>query len=370
MRAALIAVSALFLAACGGGGGGAPAAAQDPVKVRTAGVTRVEVREPVVATGTIAAAKTTDVGPSVDGIIEAVFVKVGDRVKAGDQLFKTRDVDYRLMADQAAQSVRLAEAQAANAKRAFERADRLKDQGVAAEGRFEDARTAWEVAEAQAAVARSKLAAAEQALADTLVLAPFDGAITRRDVDPGRFMATRMGGMGMGGGASGVVQIMDLSIVGAIVNAPESALKLLRKGAPAKLHIDGVDRVFESEVHVINDRVDWQTRSVEVRIAIRNEDYAVKPGMFVRAEILPDGRPALAVERGAILGLRDSRFAYVARDGKAVRVPVKARDLDATRIEIIEGLAEGDKVLAGPGLSRLFDGAPVIIEEPVAQAGG
>jgi hypothetical protein len=92
--------------------------------------------------------------------------------------------------------------------------------------------------------------------------------------------------------------------------------------------------------------------------------------MFVRAEILPDARPALAVERGAVLGLRDARFVYVARDGKAVRVVVEARDLDATRIEIVAGLAEGDKVLSGPGLARLFDGAPVVIEEPVAQAGG
>ncbi len=165
----------------------------------------------------------------------------------------------------------------------------------------------------------------------------------------------------MGGGASGVVQLMDLSIVGAIVTAPEPELKRLRVGQRAVVTVDATAQTYETQLHVINDKIDWQTRSVELRLAIANPGYEIKPGSFVRAEIFPDPREAMTLERRAVLGPEGGRYVYVARDGKAARMPVKTRDLDATRVEIVEGLAEADQVLAGPALARIYDGAAVTI---------
>ncbi len=80
-----VAAAALSLAGCGGGSSEAPQAQIEAVEIGAIAPKRESLTEPVVATGTIAAAKTTDVGPSVDGIIEEVYVKVGDRVEAGSR---------------------------------------------------------------------------------------------------------------------------------------------------------------------------------------------------------------------------------------------------------------------------------------------
>ena len=75
------------------------------------------------------------------------------------------------------------------------------------------------------------IAQARQQLTDTVVRAPYDGVITRKDIYEGRFMATRMGGMP--GGASGVVQLMDIDIVAAIVNVPEIYVSQIKLKMPA-----------------------------------------------------------------------------------------------------------------------------------------
>lgn len=360
---AVLSAFALVLAACGESGGGAeaPAAQADAIAVVQATVKRAEIAEPIVGTGNIAPSMVTDIGPSVDGIIEEVLVKVGDRVAQGQPLFRTRDVDYRLNLQQLEGKVALARAENTAAQRALQRTATLNKQGNASQGRLDDIRGRADAAAAQLTIAEAQLAAAKQALADTVVAAPYDGVITRRDVDPGKFMATRMGGMmgGGSGGGGGVVQLMKIDVVAAIVQAPEPNLPRLSVGLPARVTVDGLDRTVDATVDVVNHRVDDRTRGVEVRLAIQNADYAIKPGLFARAEILPPPRSALTLERSAVLGAPGARFVFREREGKAQRADIETRDLDAERVEVTAGLAEGDVVLSGPNLRQLFDGAPV-----------
>ena len=70
---------------------------------------------PIIGTGNITPSRQTDIGPSVDGIIDEVMVDVGDVVKKGDPLFRTRDVDIKLQIRELEQQVALARAQNANA---------------------------------------------------------------------------------------------------------------------------------------------------------------------------------------------------------------------------------------------------------------
>lgn len=329
-----------------------------PIPISTTTVAR-EVRvEPIIGTGTISALRTTDVGPSVDGIIEEVFVRVGARVTKGQPLFRTRDTELKLKVEELAAMVALAEAEAQNATRDLNRFTKLGRTGAASQGRVDDAKARAEVTQAQLKVAEAQLAQAKQLLADAIVVAPYDAVVTRRDVDEGRFMATRMGG-GMSGGSSGVVQIMQIDIVGAIVQVPESELSRLSLGQTARLTVAGLDDMVPAKVDIINDRVDPTTRGVEVRLAVANPDYAIKPGTFVRAEIDPEGRSVLVLARSAVLGTGASRYVFQAEGNAAKRTPVQVRELDAATLEIVSGLSEGAEVLTGPGIQRLYDGSPI-----------
>ena len=160
---------------------------------------------------------------------------------------------------------------------------------------------------------------------------------------------------------SHVIQLMKTDIVAAIVQVPAQHLAEIHVGTPATLRIDGLPQPFKSEVLILNDRVDPASRAFEVRIPVRNEDLSVKPGLFVRAELHPEPRPALVVERRAVLGTNGSRHVFVSIDGVASRRAVEVRDLDAARLEVLSGLDAGDQVLVGPSLPRLLDGTPVAI---------
>jgi RND family efflux transporter MFP subunit len=327
-----------------------------PIPVASTVVVREPIVEPVLGTGTIAAHKTTDVGPRVSGIIDIIHVAVGDRVEEGDALFRTRPVDYEIRVRQAESALRLAHANAQKAERDLERIRTLHGQNVASDERLDAVRTAYEMAAAQHGQAEAALAQARQNLADTTVRAPYRGVITRRFVDEGAMLSTMMT---MG---NAVVQIMKMDVVAAIVQLPEVHLARVHLGTPGVVRVDGIERVYEAKVDILNDRVDPVSRSFEVRLAIENADYALKPGLFAELELHPEAREATLVERGALLGGEDTAYVFVLADGHAARRPLRVRELDAARVEVLEGLAPGERVLLGPNLTQLVDGAPVAIE--------
>jgi RND family efflux transporter MFP subunit len=362
LRAAPLAL-ALALAACGreeAAPVAAPSEGPAPIPVLARPVLRESIVEPVLGTGTIAPHKTTDVGPRVSGIVDAIFVAVGDRVEEGDPLFRTRTVDYEIRVREAESAARLARASAEKARRDFARIETLHEQNVASDERLDAVRTASEMAAAQRDQAEAALAQARQNLLDTTVRAPYRGVITRRFVDEGAMLSTLMTA------GNAVVQIMKTDVVVAIVQLPELHLARVRVGTRGVVRVDGLDRVYETEVAVLNDRVDPASRAFEVRLGIQNPDYALKPGLFAELELVPEPREATLLERAALLGGTSAPHVYVLADGRAARRPVRIAELDAMRVEVLEGVAPGERVLLGPNLTQLTDGAPVAVEVPHA----
>ena len=319
-------------------------------------VTREEIVEPILGTGTIAAHKTTDIGPRVDGIIDEIYVKVGDRVDAGDPLFQTRRIDYEIRLKEVEHALRLARAEASKTKRDLKRIESLYGRGVASDEKIDAARTADDIAAARVGAAETAVERARQNLEDTVVKAPYLGAITHRYVDEGTMMRTMLSA------SASVVQIMKTDVVVAIVLVPEVHLKRLSLGTPAELRIDGLDAEYASEIYILNDRVQHESRSVEMRLPIANPDLAIKPGLFVKAKILPESRTATVIERRAVLGGGNERYVFVAEGGHAARRRIRVRDLDALRFEVLEGLALGESVLVTPDGEGLVEGIPVRME--------
>lgn len=337
----------------------APPAVSKPVVVELeeVQVRREEVVEPILGTGVIAAEKTTDIGPNVDGIVEEVFVEVGDRVHSGQALFRTRDTDCRIRLQERGAAVRLAEAEVAKAELDLQRTGELYEQNVVSSDRMDAATTAFRIAEARLESARAAYADAEQDLADTRVVAPYDGVVTGRFVDEGAWVRA------MAGSAAPVIQIMKTDRVLAIIHVPEVHLPRIGLGTEAVVRIDGLDREYRSTVEIINDRVEPTSHSVEVRLPIPNPGLEIKPGLFAKAELRPASRSLLALRRDAVLGTSDHHYVFVERDGKAQRVAVEIDDLDAERCEILSGVDAGARVLLGARLGELQDGSPVRVSE-------
>ena len=379
-------VGPLLLQACGDGSGENDAAAGNAAgktgvtaeqsasaqDIKSLGLSVIlpqqeEIVEPVIGTGTIAASQKTNIGPTVTGILEETFVAVGDRVKKGEPLFRVRGTNYEIRVQEAQFQVQLAQAELENAASELKRIKELRSSGVASKGRLDKVQAQFNIATARLGIARASLAKAKQDLDDTVVRAPYDCVVVYQHKYVGEFLTTfggpgGMPGGGGGGGGRGVFDISKIDIVAAIVEIPETKLKYIRLGTPGRVYIDGLDQEYPSQVHILNDQVDTVTRKVQVRLAILNPDYAIKPGLFARATMLPDARKVLTLDRRALMGSQSARYVFAHREGRATRVPVTVRELDARRVEIVKGLTAADRILVGPGLNRVRDGDPVSVE--------
>jgi len=312
------------------------------------------VQSPIIGTGTIFAQKTSKIGPLVEGPVVRIHVNVGDHVKKDEPLFEIRPDNYRFIFNEYKALLSEAEARVRDAEPAFERAQKLMERKNISQARLDKAHSALALVRAKIEFAKVRTERAKKDLEDTLVHAPFDGVVTFRYVDEGVYLSNRVPG-----GNSAVIELQKIDIVTAIIQVPSRELEKLYVGAPVKLVIDGISNPVEAKITIINDKVDVATRTVEVRIVIKNSGYAIKPGLFIRAEILPKSRKALIIPRHAVQGPRGSRYVFVLSDGKAARMNVRTVDHDATHVEIISGLTGTKRVLSGPDLPGLIDGLVV-----------
>ena len=332
----------------------APASAPLAMEVQVVPARAEQLSAPIRASGTVAAMQTSNVTALVEGPVDRVFVRVGDRVTQGQPLLRIRQADYQRRVSEAEAAVRLADAEVVQTERAFERVRELKARGFAAASRLDEAEAARDVARARRDQARAALATARQALSDTVLRSPYDGVVTQRMVDEGMFLNSRFSM----GGQSSALQLQELRVVAAIVAVPEARVSELRKGQPARLFITGQAEPFPSEVFIINDFIDPKARTVEVRLPVRNPGYTISSGVSVVAEILTDPVNAIVVSRRALRGDSANPHLFVVTGDVARRRAVKTADVDLDRVRILEGVAAGDRVILNPP-TTLADGMSV-----------
>lgn len=357
----LIATALLLQTGCDETGSGAIADDEGSIETGTTLAVEIfetiaqsrEVFEPVIGTGTVEALQTTNVGPLVEGVIEEIYVRVGSVVEEGTPLFRTRSDALDLRRQELAFQLRLSRAETRQAKTSLDRTQALHAKGVAAGGRLDDARAHHEMAVSRLGITRAQLARVDQMLEDTVVKAPWNGVVTARTVDVGRFMTPMSAG--------GIVQVMQIDIVRVVVNVPEVELHRISEGTPATIRLDGLAEIIEGTVTVVNDMVDPGTRSGEVHLELENADHRIKPGLFVLAELRPKARQAVILERRAIRTTDGAAHVFIERGSKAVKRAVTYVDLDAEHVEIKSGLGAGEAVLVGANLTRIDHHTPVLV---------
>jgi multidrug efflux pump subunit AcrA (membrane-fusion protein) len=340
------------------------------------------------ASGTLAADEVSEVASPGMGVVTKVEVDVGARVKKGDVLVRldSRDAALRLAQANAAAlqaSSRLgvkkgekfdpkniAEVRAAKEAMdlAIADADRTKvlfDAGGVPQATWDQARARAEQARAQydaalnstesawaaLAAAQAQAGLAQKASADTLIRAPFDGAVGERRITEGEFAQ-------MGRVVAVVVRddVLRLKIDIAEVDAGKIVL-----GKDVLITVAAYPgRVFHGTIKRIGASVKAQSRSLPVEAEVQNKEHELKAGFFARAEIALAGEemPALLVPRSA-LGTTGTASRVFVRAGNRVteRIVSVGREVDGL-VEVRGILSAGDEV-AAEGVEKLSDGAEV-----------
>ena len=203
--------------------------------------------------------------------------------------------------------------------------------------------------EAQHRADEARVAAAQAGLADTIVRAAFDGRTGFRQVSVGSFVSP----------GTPITTLDDTSIIKLDFTVSENFLFMLRPGLAVSATSAGLpNRAFTGRVTNIESRVDPVTRSITVRAEIPNPDDSLRQGMFMTVKLEGEPEPALLVPEGAIVPEQGRIFVFVVRDGVAERREVRIGKRRPGEVQVVEGLAEGERVIV-EGTQNVRDGTAV-----------
>jgi HlyD family secretion protein len=345
----------------------APSAESLP-SITVAEVRARKLADRVFASGLIAAVEEVQVAPLIEGQpVDELRADVGDTVAEGQVLAVLSRTALDLQKTEAAASLaaaragiaqaeaQLVEAEAAEAeaRRVAERTARLREQGTApqaqldtadanatsARARVTVATEVLESARAQLALAEARLENVDLQLSRTEVKAPVAGKITARNA--------KLGAIATAAGEPMFVLIRDGSLE-LRADVSEGDILRVKAGQPARLRAVGMTDILSGVVRLVEPTINAATRLGRARIEV-DDPERLRAGMFVEAEILVAERESLAVPLTAIGSAPEGTTVMRVTDGVVERVVVKTGIRDGAFVEIIEGLAAGDQVVAKAG---------------------
>jgi len=325
-----------------------------PVTVET--VARRRVSEKLIYTGVVEAARKINITPETGGKVARILVEEGQVVQQGQLLAELDTASIRLQLQQAEAGAAVAEANAKNALRNKERMDRLAAEKAVSDTQYEQVKLADEAAKAQLAQAAAAVNMAKHAMDQAVMVAPWSGIIASKNAEVGDVINPMMSGFG-GGGAGGVVTLVDYGRIKIVVEVSQNDILRLARGQKAVVKAGPAEAT--GTVSVVNSAADPASKKFRVEILADNPGLVLRPGTFGSVVFEVNSHEnALAISQMAVLS--DS-YVFVVENGKAAKRNVRLGLKNTTLIEVLEGLKEGDQVII-EGNYGLVEGTQVEIK--------
>jgi RND family efflux transporter MFP subunit len=333
-------VYALVLCALACSGDAAP----PPV---TAKVERGRIERVVVATGTIEPAREVEVRPRIPGIVERIHVEPGDAVEPGQLLV---EIDRELLASQAAEAeaaLRESEVALRFAGLELARAEELVASNVQSAQHLDDMRSRHEAAQARVTAAQAKLRTLTTQLGYARVTSPLAGRVLDVPVEEGSAVSPVTAVTG-GTLLLSLAATSTLHLEGLV---DENEVARVSVGQPARLRTEAFgDRSFTGRVRKISP-VGQRVQNVtyfEVEVEVTDADAArLRPRMSGDAEIVTEIVDDALLLPEAALRYRGEQVYVEAKNGDGLFAPrdVTIGIVDGSRVQVAEGLGEGDEVV-------------------------
>jgi RND family efflux transporter MFP subunit len=354
MRAAvrLSLAAAAALAACGkADSASGPKGRPPPLVAVSAVVTKevpVEVRAPI----DLRPLEQADLSSKTLGYLDAVLVDRGDRIKRGQVLALVRPSDLPDQLAAARQNLAQAQAQAALAKANHDRAVQLAPNGIVSQQELQSAQAALGTTSAAEQAARAQIASLATRIGETRILAPFDGFVVTRRLDPGALV-------GQAGSAQAILTVARIDELRVFVTVNERDAGAVRVGQPAHLDLDAFpgERI-PGRVVRLAPAFDPNTRTLEAEVRVKNPGQ-LRPGMYGRGAIEVDlHQNAVVAPVNAVQISNNRAYVFVAKNDKVQRRPVDLGVDQGEWLEIKRGLSAGEQVVIA-GADGLSDGAAI-----------
>jgi membrane fusion protein (multidrug efflux system) len=181
-------------------------------------------------------------------------------------------------------------------------------------------------------------------LSSKTITAPFSGRIGTRGIS----------GTSLGGENTIILTLDNTKKIICDLSIPEKFSSVLKKGLKVNATFSAYkDKIYEGAIESVASRVDAQTRSILARAKINNENLEILPGSLLEIELLYKEKDALSIPDTALLMDGNKSFVYKIIENNIIKkTEVKTGFRDQENIEIINGLSQGDKVVA-EGLTKI-----------------
>jgi RND family efflux transporter MFP subunit len=349
-------------------------------QVRVVPAAEIDAARLVSATGTLAADDQIILGTKVIGRLGEISVDLGSRVKKGQTIARIDPSDYRLRVEQAeaalqqarvrlglpasgnsdkvdieqTATVRQAAAVLKEARLSHDRMVELWDrkliaraeldtavsQLAVADGRYQDA--IEEVRNRQAVLVqrRSELEIARQQLADTTIVSPIDGAVSERQAAVGQYLPA----------GAPVVTLVRTDPLRLRLAVPEREARLVRGGQIVELTVEGDPNKYHGKVARLSPAIAENNRTLMIEAEVPNGQGALRPGSFAKADIVVEaGQRVVTVPEDAIVTFAGIEKVLTVENNAAVEKRVRTGRRFDKRVEILEGIGAGERVVMQPG---------------------
>jgi RND family efflux transporter MFP subunit len=299
----------------------------------------------------------SDLSFKVQGTIQKLSVKVGDRVSLGQLIAQLDPVDYELQVEEARAALGQAVAQARNAAADLERVRALFENNNASRDDLDAARAAADSARAQVRATEKRLELSQRQVSYTSLAASMAGAIAEVNVEVNENVRA---GQSIVRLTSGLEPEVEVAI-------PEVLITQIEEGDSVRVNFDAIaDAAFPAVVTEVGVASTEFATTFPVLVRLRQANPDVRPGMVAEVEFVFEttrSGPLFLVPPSAVGEDEEGRFVYLLKAthderGLVHRQPVTIGQLTAEGLEVLRGLSEGDRVVTA-GVSKIEDGQEV-----------
>lgn len=307
--------------------------------------------------GRIDADNVAYVAPSgPGGVIKAVYVKAGDRVRKGQTLLKLDDALARQGLVAAQQQAGVLKARLDQAQSIYERYQNLWKQNIGTEVNVINARAEVDALQSQLKAAEAQVASAREQLSQTNVTAQISGVIDQINVKVGELFSPQTAA----DPRVGQIRIVNNSSIKMVTDVPENYASRVKKGDRVEVSVPESGKpAYKSTISVVGAAVNPTTRSFTVEAKLPS-DPLLKPNQLATMKILDySAKEAVTVPVNLVQNDEKGKYVYVA-EKNGDRMIARKRTVEAGEsyngvMEIKSGLAAGDVIIT-EGYQTVYDG--------------
>ncbi len=312
---------------------------QQAANVIVAVAKKEKLADRVEALGTLRANETVTLTATVTETITAINFTDGQRVEKGQVLVEMASGEEKAQLDQA-------RALAGEASRQLERVKNLVKNNAASESALDERKRDYDAAQA-------RLRETESKLGNYLITAPFAGVLGLRNLSVGALLQP----------GSKITSIDDDSVMKLDFAVPSVFQTDLKPGAPIAATAREFGKTeFKGQVSSVDSQIDPVTRSITVRALLPNEAHMLKPGLLMSVILFSNPRESVVVPENALIPEGQDNYVLAVDDSAPPAIAQKKKVVIGMRqpgeVEIIQGLAEGEKVVTH-GSMNARPGQPV-----------